>query len=175
MTALGSNPASPPARIPSPVRRRGYILAAAVLLVMMAAGTLPIPLYVLYQKQMGFGPLGVTLVFAAFVVGTLLALLTLGDLSDHVGRRKVLAIAVICGAASAELFLAARGIGDAHRSPCRGRPGGRLRHRDRDSRSGRTPAAWRWPRGRGPRVGQQHDRARPRASGRWLRASSAPT
>ena len=111
MTAPSSAAASAPAHIPSPVRRRGYILAAAVLLVMMAAGTLPIPLYALYQKQMGFGPLGVTVVFAAFVVGTLLALLTLGDLSDHVGRRKVLAIAVICGAASSALFLAARGIG----------------------------------------------------------------
>jgi len=110
MTAPSSAAASAPAHIPSPARRRGYILAAAVLLVMMAAGTLPIPLYVLYQKQMGYGPLGVTVVFAAFVVGTLLALLTLGDLSDHVGRRKVLAIAVICGAASSALFLAARGI-----------------------------------------------------------------
>jgi hypothetical protein len=46
-------------------------------------------------------------VFAALVVGTLLALLTLGDLSDHVGRRKVLDLR----AASAALFLAARGTG----------------------------------------------------------------
>ena len=38
-------------------------------------------------RQMGFGPLGVTMVFAAYVLGTLFALLALGDLSDHVGRR----------------------------------------------------------------------------------------
>jgi hypothetical protein len=57
--------ASAAARVPRPATRRGYILAAAVLLVMMAAGTLPIPLGVLYQEQMGFGPLGVTVVFAA--------------------------------------------------------------------------------------------------------------
>ena len=67
---------------------------------MMLGGTLPVPLYVLYEKQMGFGPLGVTVVFAAYVVGTLFALVALGDLSDHVGRRKVLAIAVACAAVS---------------------------------------------------------------------------
>ena len=92
-------------------RRRGYILTAGVLLVMMAGGTLPIPLYVLYEGQMGFGPLGVTVVFAAYVLGTLAALVAFGDLSDHIGRRKVLTIGVACAAVSTALFLAASGIG----------------------------------------------------------------
>ncbi len=91
--------------------RRGYILTAAVLLAVMAGGTLPIPLYVLYEQQMGFGPLGVTVVFAAYVVGTLAALVAFGDLSDHIGRRKLLAIAVGCAAVSTALFLVASGIG----------------------------------------------------------------
>jgi predicted MFS family arabinose efflux permease len=91
--------------------RRGYILTAAVLLATMAGGTLPIPLYVLYEQQMGFGPLGVTVVFAAYVIGTLFALVAFGDLSDHVGRRKLLAVAVGCAAVSTALFLAASGIG----------------------------------------------------------------
>jgi len=94
-----------------PARRRGYALAAAVLVMMMLGGTLPVPLYVLYEKQMGFGPLGVTVVFAAYVVGTLVALVFLGDLSDHIGRRNVLTIAVACAAISTALFLAATGIG----------------------------------------------------------------
>src|ERR1700734_202227 len=92
-------------------KRRGYRVAAGVLLVLMLGGTLPVPLYVLYEKQMGFGPLGVTVVFAAYVVGTLFALVALGDLSDHIGRKKVLAVAVACAAASTALFLAASGIG----------------------------------------------------------------
>jgi MFS family permease len=86
-------------------KRRGYRLTALVLLVMMLGGTLPVPLYVLYEKQMGFGPLGVTVVFAAYVIGALFALVALGDLSDHIGRKKVLAIAVACAAASTALFL----------------------------------------------------------------------
>jgi hypothetical protein len=69
--------------------RRGYILTAVVLLAVMAGGTLPVPLYVLYEQQMGFGPLGVTVVFAAYVVGTLFALVAFGDLSDHIGRRRL--------------------------------------------------------------------------------------
>jgi MFS family permease len=92
-------------------RRRGYVLTAGVLLVMMLGGTLPIPLYVLYEKQMGFGPLGVTVVFVAYVLGTLLVLVALGDLSDHVGRQKVLALAVLGAVISSGLFLAASSIG----------------------------------------------------------------
>jgi MFS family permease len=92
-------------------RRRGYVLTAGVLLVMMLGGTLPIPLYVLYEKQLGFGPLGVTVVFAAYVAGSLFVLVALGDLSDHIGRRKVLALAVLCAMTSSALFLAASGIG----------------------------------------------------------------
>jgi MFS family permease len=99
------------AGIQLPARRRGYRLTAAVLLIMMLGGTLPVPLYVLYEKQMGFGPLGVTVVFAAYVLGTLIALVLFGDLSDHIGRRPVLAIAVGCAAVSSGLFLAATGIG----------------------------------------------------------------
>jgi Major Facilitator Superfamily len=91
-------------------RRRGYYLTAGVLLAIMTGGTLPIPVYVLYDKQMGFGPLGVTVVFVAYVAGTLFALLALGDLSDHIGRRKVLVIGVSCAAVSTALFLAAPGI-----------------------------------------------------------------
>jgi MFS family permease len=91
-------------------KRRGYLLMAGLLLVMMLGGTLPVPLYVLYEKEMGFGPLGVTVVFAAYVAGTLFALVVLGDLSDHIGRKKVLTIAVACAAVSTALFLAASGL-----------------------------------------------------------------
>ena len=97
--------------LPVAAKRRGYRLTAGMLLILMLGGTLPVPLYVLYEKQMGFGPLGVTVVFAAYVGGTLFALVALGDLSDHIGRRKVLAAAAVCAAVSTALFLVASGIG----------------------------------------------------------------
>lgn len=46
---------------------------AGLLVVTMPGRTLPIPLYALYERQVGFGPLGVTMVFAAYVIGTLFA------------------------------------------------------------------------------------------------------
>jgi MFS family permease len=97
--------------IPAASRRRGYVLTAGTMTAMMLGGTLPIPLYVIYEKQLGFGPLGVTVVFAAYVIGTLVPLVPLGDISDHIGRRKVLAAGVACAAVSTVLFLVAAGIG----------------------------------------------------------------
>ena len=111
MTDSPATNGSGTAGIPVSARRRGYALTASVMTVMMLGGTLPIPLYVIYRKQMGFGTLGVTVVFAAYVVGTLFALVALGDLSDHVGRRKVLAIGAACAAVSTGLFLVSDGIG----------------------------------------------------------------
>jgi MFS family permease len=83
---------------------------AGLLVITMLGGTLPIPLYVLYERQMGFGALGVTVVFAAYVIGTLFALVAFGDLSDHIGRKKVLAIGLGCAAVSTAGFLIAAGI-----------------------------------------------------------------
>lgn len=93
-------------------QRLGYILTAGVLISVMLGGTLPIPLYVLYEPKMGFGPLGITVVFAVYVIGTLGALLGFGDLSDHFGRKRVLATAIACAAASTILFLVATNIGE---------------------------------------------------------------
>ena len=96
----------------APGRRGGYAVAAGVLVAVMLGGTLPIPLYVLYEPAMGFGPLGVTVVFAVYVIGTLGALLAFGQLSDHFGRKKVLAVAVGWAAASTIIFLVAANIGE---------------------------------------------------------------
>jgi MFS family permease len=104
-------PADQPAHA-VPGRRVGYVVTAGVLVAVMLGGTLPIPLYVLYEPKMGFGPLGVTVVFAVYVIGTLAALLGFGDLSDHFGRKKVLAAAVGCAAASTISFLVATNIGE---------------------------------------------------------------
>lgn len=107
VTGDGDRPAS---AIELPARHRGYQLTGTVFVIMMLGGTLPVPLYVLYERQMGFGPLGVTVVFAAYVLGTLLALVLFGDLSDHIGRRAVLTIAVAWAAVSTGLFLTATDI-----------------------------------------------------------------
>ncbi|KLU08876.1 hypothetical protein ABL57_15285 [Kocuria sp. SM24M-10] len=76
-------------------RRRGlpasvaFWVQASVLVVLMAASSAPSPLYPLYQELWGFPPVVITVVFAAYVLALLTALLTVGSLSDHLGRRPV--------------------------------------------------------------------------------------
>lgn len=68
---------------------------------MQVGGALPIPLYVIWQPQFGFGSGVLTLIFAVYTVGTLLALLLIAPLSDQLGRRPALILAIGFAAASA--------------------------------------------------------------------------
>ncbi|GJF06053.1 MFS transporter [Pseudonocardia sp. D17] len=85
------------------------VVAALVVLFMAAAGA-PTPLYVVYQKNWGFSATTLTVVFAVYVAGLLASLLVVGGLSDHVGRRPVLAAAIALEATSFVLFLVAGGV-----------------------------------------------------------------
>ena len=60
----------------------------------LAAGAL-MPLLVAYQEKWDLPAALLTLAFAVFAIGFLAAVLTLGSLSDHVGRRPVLMGALI--------------------------------------------------------------------------------
>jgi MFS family permease len=83
---------------------------ASVLLAFLAASSAPTPLYRLYQEEWHFSSAILTVVFAVYAFGLLAALLTAGRLSDHVGRRPVLAIALVLEALSMGLFLCADGV-----------------------------------------------------------------
>ena len=62
-------------------------IAAAGIAAMFMGSTLLTPLYALYQREHGFSELTLTLIYSAYVVGNMAALLLLGRLSDQVGRR----------------------------------------------------------------------------------------
>ncbi|WP_374893406.1 MFS transporter [Herbiconiux sp. P16] len=76
----------------------------------LAAGSLT-PLLVVYKQQWAFPSSMLTLAFAAYAIGFLAAVLTLGSLSDHFGRRPVLIGALVVQLASNVLFLVAPDIG----------------------------------------------------------------
>ncbi|GGT04704.1 MFS transporter [Streptomyces chromofuscus] len=95
-------------RIP---RAAGFWLLALTLLALLAASAAPSPLYVIYQHQWGFSPTVLTTIFAIYVVALLAALLVVGGLSDHIGRRPVLAASLVLEAASMVVFLTADGVG----------------------------------------------------------------
>src|SRR5688500_18178518 len=83
--------------------------AAAMIGTMFMASTLVTPLYVLYQRAFGFSTVALTIIYSAYVVGNLFALLFLSRMSDALGRRRVVLWAMAVAAASTALFLFAAG------------------------------------------------------------------
>jgi MFS family permease len=79
----------------------------AILGLFAAAASAPTPLYVVYQKEWGFSNTTLTVIFAVYVLGLIGSLLIFGALSDHVGRRPVLAAAIALEAVAFVLFFVA--------------------------------------------------------------------
>lgn len=64
-------------------RRAGVFLGAALaFMITMVGTTLPTPLYPIYQHEFGFSDLMITVIFAAYAVGVISALLITGQWSD---------------------------------------------------------------------------------------------
>jgi predicted MFS family arabinose efflux permease len=80
--------ATPPARRLG--RTTALWLQAAIVLAFFAASTAPSPLYAVWREAWGFSALVLTVVFASYAFALLAALLVLGKLSDHRGRRAVM-------------------------------------------------------------------------------------
>jgi predicted MFS family arabinose efflux permease len=94
-----------------PSRSTAFWSVAVLLVLVLAASGVPSPLYRVYQEQFGFSSSLLTLVFGIYSFALLGALLVVGALSDHVGRRPVLAVALLLQAAAMVLFLLADGVG----------------------------------------------------------------
>jgi MFS family permease len=90
---------------PDSTSTRDFFLVACALLIVMIGTTLPTPLYVYYQQQMGFGETWVTLIFSIYAAGVIAALLAVGSWSDQLGRRPMLCAGLLMGAISALIFL----------------------------------------------------------------------
>ena len=86
-----------------------FVMLALATVAITAAASAPSPIYPLYRERWHFSVTLLTVVFAVYVVGLLASLLTLGSLSDHIGRRPVLAAAFIVAAASTAIFWSAHG------------------------------------------------------------------
>jgi len=86
-----------------------YSFAGAMLI--GASSSAVTPLYRLYQQSMHLTPFWITVVFASYVVSLLAALLTVGGLSDYVGRRPVILASLLVNAAAMLVFAGADGVG----------------------------------------------------------------
>jgi MFS family permease len=90
---------------------RAVTLIAMTFAIAMLGTTLPTPLYPLYQKTFSFDELVTTVVFAAYAVGVIAALLLFGHWADQLGRRPMLLAGLVLSGLSAVVFLLAGTLG----------------------------------------------------------------
>ena len=101
--------ALPKTRALSPGAMTLFSFAGAMLIA--ASSSAVTPLYRLYQASMHLTPFWITVVFAIYVASLLAALLTVGGLSDYVGRKPVILAALLLNAVAMVLFAEARDVG----------------------------------------------------------------
>src|SRR5262245_46412106 len=88
-------------------QRLAYALSAAIIGFALFASATPSPLYATYSRLWGFSSVVLTLVYATYAIGVLLALLLAGRASDVAGRRPLLLIALGALIAASVLYMLA--------------------------------------------------------------------
>lgn len=91
--------------------RSGLVFLAFVLLSFLAASSVPTPLYHLYQEAWHFSPATLTMVFGVYALSLLGALLTVGSLSDYLGRKPVILLALLLNMLAMLMFVYASDVG----------------------------------------------------------------
>ena len=90
--------------------RSSLVFLAITLLTFLAASSAPTPLYHLYQEGLHFSSGMLTLVFGVYALSLLAALLTVGSLSDHLGRKPVIFAALALNMLAMLLFINESGV-----------------------------------------------------------------
>ena len=85
-------------------------LFASIIVSLLAASSAPTPLYARYQLRWGFTAVTTTTVFGVYAVAVMVSLLILGRLSDFVGRRPVVGVALAGQASALVMFTVADGV-----------------------------------------------------------------
>jgi MFS family permease len=83
------------------------VFAVLAAMTFSASGAAPTPLYQEYQSHFGLTPFMITVILATYVLCLLLALLTVGSLSDFLGRRPAILSALAMNVAAMILFMTA--------------------------------------------------------------------
>ncbi|MFE0047583.1 MFS transporter [Streptomyces albireticuli] len=99
-----------PARHSRTGRGPGVRLAAWPLTAVFMLSNAPTPMFVLWQQRIGFGTGTLTVVFASYIGGLLVALPVAGVLSDRYGRRTVLVPAVLSALLACLLYATAGSV-----------------------------------------------------------------
>lgn len=91
-------------------RRIGFWIIAAVLAAFLFGASAPSPLYTVYAARWHFSAIMITIIFAVYALALLITLLTSGRLSDSLGRKPVILVALGLQVVSMVLFLVADSV-----------------------------------------------------------------
>ena len=83
------------------------LIAVITAMTFAASGAAPTMLYQQYQETFGLTPFVLTIIFGAYVLSLLGALLTVGSLSDYIGRRPAILAALSLNVAAMVMFISA--------------------------------------------------------------------
>lgn len=87
-----------------------FSLLVSILVAFPAASSAPTPLWSRYQSEWSVSSITVTTVFGVYALALLAALLTVGSLSDHLGRRPVVLAGLALESVAMLVFAAAGGV-----------------------------------------------------------------
>jgi MFS family permease len=86
---------------------RPFLILTVAFFALLLGSNVPTPLYAVYRERFGFSSVVLTLVFATYMVVLVPTLLLCGQLSDRLGRRRVIAAGLVAAAVGLGLFAAA--------------------------------------------------------------------
>lgn len=92
--------------------RFAFPLMALGFVALMSATTVPTPLYSTYETTMGISQAEITGIYAVYAIPLVLTLLTVGGLSDHLGRRPILVTSFTLAGVGMVVLAMADGLGD---------------------------------------------------------------
>jgi predicted MFS family arabinose efflux permease len=92
--------------------RVGWDLARAAWAVtaVFALSNSPTPLYVYWQRELGYSAGTLTVIFAAYIAGLVVTLLVAGRAADRYGRKRVVVPGILIALVSAVLFMTAHSV-----------------------------------------------------------------
>jgi len=93
------------------VRTTAFVVVGAAWFAMMAGSNVATPLYAIYAGEFGFSKAVLTLVFATYALVLAPSLLLFGQLSDRLGRRRVMAAGFATASVGLLLFALAGSLG----------------------------------------------------------------
>lgn len=106
----GESPAQTHPRIFRLSRHAAFIAVGYGLWIVLLGGTIPTPLYPVYEQDFHFSPTTITVIFAVYAVGVLAGLILCARASDTIGRRPIILIGMAVAALSSVVFIVSTGV-----------------------------------------------------------------